>query len=318
VFSDLRGAGSYAAEEAAIRQIIAAHDQKGGGGLVPAAYYAVRFCLPINQRQLFHSRPQTRPLLIDDDSRFGTHRESWQIGRCTNPFPLRPAFAARRETNGCVMGHAVQPRALAGIPAKLGQRCPQSFLLCGPGPLLALIAFLPWFWWAQTGWAASNATNGFQFSFSLKTPLLLFREFAGAGYWGSGLLLLLCAAALKGRCLHRRERVLLVLSISTVPVVVLCGDAWFGYFIAARQIIWILPAVAVLAAAAIECYPRTGLALAILLLIVCIRQSVTFFQSPSENWEMAANLLVDRVRQGTASRSLRPSKLLSTSSSVPN
>jgi 4-amino-4-deoxy-L-arabinose transferase-like glycosyltransferase len=177
-------------------------------------------------------------------------------------------------------------------------RARRTVLLCGPGPLLALIAFLPWFWWAQTGWAASNATNGFQFSFSLKTPLLLFREFAGAGYWGSGLLLLLCAAALKGRCLHRRERVLLVLSISTVPVVVLCGDAWFGYFIAARQIIWILPAVAVLAAAAIECYPRTGLALAILLLIVCIRQSVTFFQSPSENWEMAANLLVDRVRQG--------------------
>ncbi len=33
VFSDLRGAGSDAAEEAAIRKIIAAHDQKGGGGL---------------------------------------------------------------------------------------------------------------------------------------------------------------------------------------------------------------------------------------------------------------------------------------------
>jgi hypothetical protein len=33
VFSDLRGAGRDAAEEAAIRTIIAAHDQKGGGGL---------------------------------------------------------------------------------------------------------------------------------------------------------------------------------------------------------------------------------------------------------------------------------------------
>ena len=33
VFSDLKAAGSNADEEAAIRQIIAAHDQKGGGGL---------------------------------------------------------------------------------------------------------------------------------------------------------------------------------------------------------------------------------------------------------------------------------------------
>jgi hypothetical protein len=33
VSSDLKAAGSNAEEEAAIRQIIAAHDQKGGGGL---------------------------------------------------------------------------------------------------------------------------------------------------------------------------------------------------------------------------------------------------------------------------------------------
>jgi hypothetical protein len=33
VSSDLKAAGSNAVEEAAIRQIIAAHDQKGGGGL---------------------------------------------------------------------------------------------------------------------------------------------------------------------------------------------------------------------------------------------------------------------------------------------
>ena len=58
---------------------------------------------------------------------------------------------------------------------------------------------------------------------------------------------------------------LLIVWIATVPIAVLCGDAAFGYFIAARQIIWVLPAVAILAAADIERYPRTGLALAALL-----------------------------------------------------
>jgi 4-amino-4-deoxy-L-arabinose transferase-like glycosyltransferase len=174
----------------------------------------------------------------------------------------------------------------------------RAALMCGAGLLLALIAFLPWFAWAQAGWAASSATNRFQFSFSLKTPLMLFREFAGAGYWGSGLLVLLGAGALQGRALGIPDRVLLLLSISTVPAVVLCGDAWFGYFIAARQIIWILPAVAILAAAGIEQNRRAGLALAIMLAIICLRQSIVFFRSPGEDWQMAANVLADQVHQG--------------------
>ena len=195
-----------------------------------------------------------------------------------------------------------QPYALcAGIAPLLCsviRRERRTALLCAAALLLALIAFLPWLAWTQPAWAANYVRSGFQFSFTLKTPLMLFREFAGAGYWGSGLLLLACAAALRGGRLGDRDRLLLVLSIATVPLAVLCADAWFGYFIAARQIIWILPAVAVLAAAAIESYPRAGPALAVLLAIVCIRQSTVFFRSPSENWQMAANALADRVQKG--------------------
>jgi 4-amino-4-deoxy-L-arabinose transferase-like glycosyltransferase len=187
---------------------------------------------------------------------------------------------------------------IAPLLYSLVRRERRTAWMCGSALLLALIAFLPWFAWAQAEWAATNATNGFQFSFSLKTPLMLFREFAGAGYWGSGLLLLLCAAALQGRGLGTPQRGLLVLLISSVPVVVLCGDAWFGYFIAARQIIWILPAVAILAAAGIEHYRRAGLVLAIMLAIVCLRQSIVFFRAPGEDWKVAANVLADRVRQG--------------------
>jgi len=159
----------------------------------------------------------------------------------------------------------------------------KTTLLCGAAFALAIIAFLPWFWWAREGWSLAVADSGFHFSVSAKTPLMLFRELAGAGYWGSGILLLLNAAALKGRRLRICDRVLLALLIATVLASALAGDAWFDYFIAARQFIWLLPAVSILAAAAVECYPRAGLALAILLVIVCMRQSVAFFRSAGEN-----------------------------------
>lgn len=177
-------------------------------------------------------------------------------------------------------------------------RLGKTALLCGSAVALASIAFLPWFWWAHAAWAASNATSGFQFAFSIRTPLMLFREFAGAGYFGSALLLLLCAGALPGSCIDKPKRMLLVLLIASAPVMVLCADAAFGYFVAARQIIWVLPAAAILTAAAIECHPRVGWGLTALLAIICIRQSIVFYRSPGENWELAAMALAEQVREG--------------------
>jgi mannosyltransferase len=174
----------------------------------------------------------------------------------------------------------------------------RTSLLCGSAVALAMLAFLPWLWWVRDGWITTASHGAFHFSVSVKTPLMLFREVAGAGYWGSGLLLLLCAGALTGGRPRTRDRILPLVLIATVPLSVLSADAGLGYFIAARQFIWLLPAVAILAAAAIESYPRIGLALTIMLAIVCIRQSIVFFRSPGEDWQMAANVLADQVRSG--------------------
>ena len=174
----------------------------------------------------------------------------------------------------------------------------RTALPTGLAAALASIAFVPWFWWAHSAWTQSNAISGVQFSSSWKTPLLLFREFAGRGYFGSALLLLLCLAALRESRLETGVRMLLIMWIATVPIAVVCGDAAFGYFIAARQIIWVLPAVAILAAAGIESCPRAGPVLVGLLALVCLRQSIVFYHSPSENWELAAKVLAQHVRQG--------------------
>jgi uncharacterized membrane protein len=163
---------------------------------------------------------------------------------------------------------------------------------------MAILAFLPWYLWSKDQWHTGIAQAGLHFSFSAKTVLMLFRELAGAGYWGSGLLSILCILAIAGWQLSPRNLRFLMLCIA-VPVV--CGlgaDAAFGYFIAARQFIWILPMLAILASAAVERNRRAGLALIALLGAVCVQQSARYFTAPHEDWQTAAGALAKEVNQG--------------------
>jgi hypothetical protein len=84
-----------------------------------------------------------------------------------------------------------------------------------------------------------------------------------------------------------------------VPIALaLAADAAFGYFVASRQIIWVLPAVAVLAAQGIAQKPRIAVPIAVLLALFCIHQSYRFFTAPRENWQVAANALSAEVQNG--------------------
>jgi hypothetical protein len=174
----------------------------------------------------------------------------------------------------------------------------KTTVLGGAAFTLSITAFLPWFIWSKDKWDASLLPNALHFSATVKTPLMLFRELAGAGYWGSGLLLILCALAIKGRHLSPGVQSLLVLLIVAPVAAVLCADALFDYFLAARQFIWVLPAVAILAAAAIERYPRAGVRLSVLFGIICFWQCLRYFTAPRENWESAASAIAEQVKRG--------------------
>lgn len=168
--------------------------------------------------------------------------------------------------------------------------------LFGGGALAAAaLAFLPWYLWSRSTWAAS--TRGFQFAVSWKTPLMLFREIAGAGYWGSLLLLVLCGLALAGSGLTRRTKALLALLIAMPLLSGFAADALSGYFLAARQFLWVLPALAILAGSAAQ---RTRLASALLILLsaVCVWQSVRFFTAPHDDWQAASDAIWARTRAG--------------------
>jgi 4-amino-4-deoxy-L-arabinose transferase-like glycosyltransferase len=162
----------------------------------------------------------------------------------------------------------------------------------------AILLFLPWYFWSRDKWAAGIGPDALHFSATFRTPLMLFRELAGAGYWGSGLLLILCAIAILSGMALPATRSLLILLIAVPMVAILAADLVFNYFIAARQFIWVLPALALLAAGAVEKYPRCGLTLATAFCFVGIMQSIKYFTASHEDFQLAAAELRMESQQG--------------------
>jgi len=155
---------------------------------------------------------------------------------------------------------------------------------------ISIAAFLPWFYWSHLQWTSGLEAGAVHFAISTKTPLMLFRELSGAGYWGSGILLILCLwPAISGRI-----RLQLTL-LATVPIVAgLAVDAWFGYFIAARQFIWVLAPISLLAGCAERYGPWRRMAL-VLLGVVCLWQGFCWFTRPQEDWQSASAAIQDRT-----------------------
>lgn len=194
-----------------------------------------------------------------------------------------------------------QPYAVFVAPAHLLwsalNRERKAVLLGGGAFIFTCVAFLPWYLWAKAQWRI-NIDGGQHFAASAKTPLMIFREFVGANYAGTGLLLLLCAIAIGSKCLTARNRCLLVLLVVVPVIAVLAVDDWFDYFIAARQFIWALPAAAILASTAIEQYKRSITAVAGLFGVVCVWQSFRFFTSQQEDWQAAAMAIAEQAECG--------------------
>lgn len=162
---------------------------------------------------------------------------------------------------------------------------------------LAAVSFLPWLWFAHSNWSSAIASGGLRFHADLKTPLMLIRELTGAGYIGSALLFALCAAGEIRRGPLPRAGLLLILLVAVTVAAVLVADAWFGYFLAARQFLWVLPPLAILAGSAVR-RNKFGPALGGLLVAVCIWHTTQFFTRQHENWQVAAAAIHTTTCQG--------------------
>jgi uncharacterized membrane protein len=163
----------------------------------------------------------------------------------------------------------------------------------------ALAAFIPWYAWAKPRWSAGILFTGAHFSFSARTPLTIFREFTGGGYWPAGLLLAMCAMALFYRLPTSRSTAFILLGCAVPAICALGGDYLFDYFVAGRQFLWVLPVVAVLTAASVETAPRFAGSAIVLLLLICLYKDYRYFSSPvNEDWGAAARLLIREQSRG--------------------
>ena len=123
----------------------------------------------------------------------------------------------------------------------------------------------------------------------LRTPLLILREVTGAGYIGTALLLGLAIAA---RTLLENKGWFWV-CYAVVPVALcLVSDALAHYFVAVRQIIFVLTPLAIMASAGIiQIWLKKrslGLALGALLIGTLLFGDIHFVSKPRENWQLAS------------------------------
>ncbi len=173
------------------------------------------------------------------------------------------------------------------------------------------LLFLPWMAYARGGWSNTIATSQFQFVFTPKTPLMLLREMTGAGY--AGTICLLGAAFLGWRSpkLSRDTKWLLVMIPGLCFAGGLAADAAFGYFIAIRQFLWVLPPLVLLAAEGLASSTRvTQVGLLAFLLGSSGAASYKHFAYPHEDWEAAAREIEASLGPGQCLEVITPDQAI--------
>lgn len=157
---------------------------------------------------------------------------------------------------------------------------------------IAGLLFAPWYLHSAALWHEAVVAGHLRGTIGLRAIPMILRELLAAGYIGS---LLVLGGFVYG-LVRRRDRLLWLL-YAIVPIVcAVAADAWFGYFLAIRQMIFVLAPLAVMFTAGVEelfaSRPKAAQALAGALLIACLAGNVSFFRRPRENWRAAASILI--------------------------
>jgi mannosyltransferase len=155
----------------------------------------------------------------------------------------------------------------------------------------AVLVFLPWYLHVRHLWAMDVPNNSHTGVFKLFEVIL--KELVGGGYVGTILVLALAAIGTKYLlATSRGTAYLLLFWVAATIGLPLLGNALFHYFFAARQMIFALAPLCLLAGLGIEAigaqYKNAAIGLAALLAAVCLFNDVNLFLKPRENWRAAA------------------------------
>jgi len=190
---------------------------------------------------------------------------------------------------------AVQLGALAAV-ATAGRR--RTVLLGGVALAIACLFFVPWYFYVRSAWHFGIAASQFSFSMAPRVLRMLVREISGGGYVAS---LSLIGAAAFGWCrADSLVRRFLLGSVISGIVCAIAADAVSGYFFAVRQVLFVLPALVLLATAGLPS-PRRKFwqpALLALFLVASLVKDVRYFRSPGEDWPGAARALLAATSHG--------------------
>ena len=116
---------------------------------------------------------------------------------------------------------------------------------------LASLAFLPWFLNAQAAWQGA-VNSGARFLVTGKDLLVIPHELMGTGFIGAALTVIAIAMALGWSSWYREEKIFWT-HYAVIPLLLVpAADAYFGYFLAARQMIFVLVPISVLLVACME------------------------------------------------------------------
>jgi hypothetical protein len=168
--------------------------------------------------------------------------------------------------------------------------------------VVAICLFFPWYLYASEAWKDSVAAAQQRGDLNLRAIPMVLRELVGMGYIGTGLMLTGIAFAAKRGSACRPDRLFWVLSLLVPIGCVFLADAGFGYFLAIRQMIFVLAPISILFCLGVETLVqrsfKIGAALLMAVLIAALWGDIRLFVRPRENWQMAAGLLETEVGEG--------------------
>ena len=150
---------------------------------------------------------------------------------------------------------------------------------------VSAVALIPWYAHFRADWSTVNAAQQLA-AFDLKGVLVMLHEISGSGYAGTAILLVGIALAV------RHVSRFWLLGIAVPVIAVFAANATLHYFFATRQLIFILPALAL-----VFTLGGNRLLLAAFL-AASLYEVIQWLRKPRENWQAAADAVQREVGAG--------------------
>jgi len=171
----------------------------------------------------------------------------------------------------------------------------RTILLAGAAVALAGVSFLPWFLKIHSAWQGA-VNSGARFAVSGKDLLVIPHELMGTGYVGAGLTVIAIIIALGWSSIPTQLKFFWAIYAAIPLVLVPAADSYFGYFLAVRQLIFVLVPVSILIAACMQVH-RWGRLVTVALLFGMVYEDVRWVRRPGEGWQAASTELILQTSQ---------------------